>query len=490
MNSLGSPIVRTIPARTRVPHPVLRLTLAPTLVAALVASLPGEARPQSPEWTSPRESPGVPLALEEAIQIALTRSPALSQAEGQRRMEGASEWEGWDRILPSVWISSGLNQSSILQRTASDPITGGIVQLPDSLIQVRETFGTQAVVGADWTIFDGGRSVQAIRRSRADVRASELAFDAARVRIAADVTLAYLDALEASAVAEALRAETARAAELERTAMGRFEAGDVPEIDLLQARLAASDAEVSLLEAEAQERDARFALFEHLRLPPHEPRMLVDPDEPDLEALPDAEELRRMASHESTEVAAFRARLTAAERTLDANRWWFLPSVAVGATWVRSEFGETRDAVTLAPRNQQTYYRFTLSWDPLERPGGTSADRRRASAGVELARAELAVREAALDRGVEGALDRLSRARVLRERSEVNMRLAERQREQAEERYRLGAAPLVERLTAEALAAEAIRQEIVARYAGLRALAELERASGVRLFRTGRAAPP
>jgi outer membrane protein TolC len=131
------------------------------------------------------------------------------------------------------------------------------------------------------------------------------------------------------------------------------------------------------------------------------------------------------------------------------------------------------------PRNEQTFYR-SFSWNPLERPGGTVADRRRTLSGnLRLAQAELELQEAVLVRGVEAALDRLSRARALGERSEVNLRLAERQREQAEERYRLGVAPLLERLNAEALAAEAERQAIVARYAALRALAELEQASGV-----------
>lgn len=166
---------------------------------------------------------------------------------------------------------------------------------------------------------------------------------------------------------------------------------------------------------------------------------------------------------------------------MDAQRWWFLPSVSVNASWVRSQFGQTRDAITFSPNNEQTTYRLNFSWSPLEQPGGTIAERRRTHGNLSMARAELDLQQAALVRGVESALDRLSRARVLRERGQVNLRLAERQREQADERYRLGVAPLVERLNAEALAAEAARQAIVARYAALRALAELEQASGMSL---------
>lgn len=419
------------------------------------------------------------LTLEEAIGIALTRSPGVRQARAQLRRDAAGEWEGWDRLLPSLTLSSGLNQSEVLQRTASDPITGGIVQLPDSLIALRQTFGTQAVLSANWTVFDGGRNLQALRRSRAEAQAAESAFDAARIRVAASVTLAYLDALEAAALERALRAEVGRAAELERTAVGRFEVGEVPELDALQARLQASDAELNLMDAESQAYLARLALFEHLGILPDDPIDLVEPEATDLSRIPPAEELRRRASEGSADLAAQRARLEAAQRSHQGERWWYLPSVSVGMDWVRSEFGQTRDAITWSPRNEQTFYRLGFSWNPLQRPGGTLADRRRTSGSLHLAQAELELQEAALVRGVESALDRLSRTRVLGERSHVNLELARRQREQAEERYRLGVAPLVERLTAEALAAEAERQAIVARYAALRALAELEQASGV-----------
>lgn len=419
------------------------------------------------------------LTLDEAIDIALTRSPTIRQARAQRQRDTAGEWEGWDRLLPSLTFSSGLNQTEALQQTASDPITGGIVLLPDSLIQVRETFGTRALLSANWTIFDGGSNISTFRRARAEGRAAEAAFEAARVRVSATVTLAFLDALEAQAREDGLRAEVARADELYRTASGRFDVGEVPELDALQARLQASDAEINLMEAESQTYGARLALLEHLDLDPGAVVLLAEPGALALDRLPPEEELRRRATEGSMDLVERRARLDAAKRSHAAQRLWFLPSMTVGVTWARSEFGQSRDAITWSPRNEQTTYRLDFSWNPLARPGGTVADRRRTAEGVRLAQADLELQEAVLKRGVEAALDRLSRARAIRERSEVNLRLAERQREQAEERYRLGVAPLVERLNAEALAAEAERQAITARYSALRALAELEQASGL-----------
>jgi outer membrane protein len=456
-----------------------RLTMAPTVlaIASFVLAMALLAAP-----ASARQADGArTITLDEAIEIALAGSPTIRQADALRVRDGATEWEGWDRLLPSLSFSTSLNQSEVLQRTASDPITGGIVQLPDSLIDVRETFGTRAELAATWTLFEGGRSIQNVRRARAERRAAELTYDAAYAQVAATVTLAYLDALEAKAMEDVLRAEVRRAAELERTAVSRFEAGEVPEVDALQARLTASDAELNLMEAESASHTARLALFEHLRIDPDADVILEQPPEPDLSSLPSEEELRRNASEGSAQLAAQQARLEAASRSVAAQRWWFLPSVDLGAVWVRSEFGQTSSAITFGPRNEQTFYQLRFSWSPLERPGGTMAERRRTYGNLRVAQAELDLQRGALVRGVESALDRLSRARVLRERSEVNLRLAQRQQEQAEERYRLGVAPLVERLNADALAAEAERQAIVARYATLRAVAELEQASGTRV---------
>lgn len=422
------------------------------------------------------------LTLPEAVRMALGESPAVREAEAAQTTARAGRWESWGRFLPSVALFTGLNQGQVLQRTANDPVTGGIVQLPDSLIRLRETFSTSSAVSASWTVFDGGRGIWATRRASAEERAAGFARDAARARVAAGVTLAYVDVLEAEALREARRTELRRAEELVRVAQGRREVGQIPELELLQARLAEGDAEIGLLEAETAADAARLALLQHLGLRSDAPVVLRPPPAPALASLPAEEALRECALARSAEMAALRASQAAAKRQVQAERWWFLPSVTVGATWVRSEFGQTREAITFSPRNEQAYYRVGLSWSPLDQPGLRMAERQRAQAALQLAEARVAGRRASLAREVEVALGYLRRARLLDERSRLNDQLAQEQLEQASERYRLGVAPLVERLQAEALAKEAERQAITARYAALRAIAELEQAAGVRFL--------
>jgi outer membrane protein TolC len=428
------------------------------------------------------------LALDEAVRSALARSPALREAEGVRIGAKASRWDSWGRLVPSLNLTTGFTRSDVLQRTAPDPITGAIVELPDSLIAAQETFGTQAVLDASWTVFDGGRTFWEVRKAGAESAAADLAYEAARARVAADATLAYLDALEAVALEDARRVQLEHARELARLAAERFRVGEVPQLDDLQARLAESDAEIALLEAESATDAGRLQLYEHLGLPASARLALVEPVTPREGWSRDEEELRRRALDGSTEIASLQQARTAAARGLDAERWWFLPSVTLGATWVRTEFGQTRDALTFEPRNEQTFYSLGLSWDPFDTPASLISDRRRARAALWTAEGRLASRQASLAREVEVALGRLRRARLLEEKSVLNQDLAARQREQASERYRLGLAPIVERLNAQALFAEAERQAIAARYATLRATAELERAAGIRLTGLGTSA--
>jgi outer membrane protein len=421
------------------------------------------------------------LTLAEAVRTALARSPSIREAEGQRMFARASRYDSWGKLIPSLGYSTGFTRSDVTQRTSTNPLNGGTVILPDSLVQSLESYGTQAVLSARWDVFDGGQTYWEVRQANAQSEAADYAFQSVRARVAADVALAYLDALEAVAQESARKAQLESARELARVAAERFRVGEVPEIDDLQAQLAVSDAEIALLESESSTDSARLALFENLGLPPDRRLALVEPEAPDSSAIPSEEELRRRALEGSADLASLRGDREAAERGLDAEKWWFLPRVSLGIDWFRSEFGNDNEAFTFSPSNTQTTYSLGVSWTPFDRRGGLIADRRRARADVYTAEGRLASREASLAREVEVALSRLRRARLLEQKSRLNLTLARQQREQAAERYRLGLAPIVERLNAEALAADADRQGIAARYATLRALAELARASGIRL---------
>ena len=417
------------------------------------------------------------LTLDETRDLAVDRSPALRQAAARAESGSAGRIESWGRLLPSVRLSAGLNRSGTLQRTAEDPITGGIVALPDSLVEEREAFGTTALLSLDWTLFDGGRNWLAVRQSGALADASSLRLAAARAQARAGATIAFLDALEAEAQEEVRDAEAGRARTLLEAAETRFRTGAVPEIDMLQASLTLNEADLALEDARIEASAARAALAVYIGGLPAEAELLAPEATPvDAASLDD---VAACAVEASPELAALRAEIEAAERGRSSARWSLLPTVGVGATMMRTEFGQTREAMTMDPRNTQAYYSLNLSWSPLDNPGAWLADRRRTDAELDEAIATFDGRQAEIARATETAVGRIRRARLAQERGELNVRMAQRQREQASERYRLGLAPITETIQAESLARAAERQAITARFGVLRALAELEQAAGI-----------
>lgn len=449
-------------------HVAAALRRAPRALALLLL-LPAAARAQA----------GEPLSLEAATRAALAGSPEVQHAGASRARARADGADGWGAMLPRLSLGSGLSRTDVLQRTATDPLTGGIVHLPDSLVKARRGFGTSAVASLDWTLFSGGRNLARTSAARSRGRAAEHEMDAARVRVAAEAALAYLEALEAEALVEVRRAQEAHAVELERTAAGRYETGQVPEIDLLQARLAASEAAIAVLDAAAEARVRRLALLARVGLPDDRVYLLEPP--PPVAPLDTAALAARLLATTPV-LARLRAEREAAGRERRAGELGsLLPTVAVGMDRVWSEWGQSREAFTLEPRNTQAFYRLSLSWSPLQRPGAMLAERRRGTAALLAAEADTRAAELRLRHEVAAGMERWARAGAVATRARLNLALAERQREQAEERYRLGLAPLSERLNAMALWSEAARQDVLARYAPLRAVAELERATGVAL---------
>jgi outer membrane protein TolC len=287
--------------------------------------------------------------------------------------------------------------------------------------------------------------------------------------------------LEAEAQASVRRAEVDRAGALVADAQARFDVGQSPEIDLLQARLAASDAELALEEALVAAEAARLALAEYLE-PGMDPNVALAPPaaSPALDRLTEAE-IRQCVLQGSADLVGLRARADAARMDAAAWGWSVLPTIRVGVGWGRSEIGRTTEALRFDPRNETTTYSVSVNWSPLLQPGQWVGSRQRARAAEVEAEAALAARRPALVREVEVALSQIRRARMLEERSVLNLELAARQREQAAERYRLGVAPITETIQAEALAREAERQAVTAEFARRRGYAELERAAAIRL---------
>jgi putative ABC transport system ATP-binding protein len=451
---------------------------APALLLAGALAIGAAFAPATADAQSPVRADT--LRLDDAVETALHASPELRQAEARARSVGAGRLDAWGQLLPSVGFFTNFVGQEAINRTGMNPITGAPVLLPEDEVSPQELFQTSGGVSLGWTVLDG-RQIWQFRRARRTADAGFASLEAARARIAAGVTLAYLNVLEAEAQARVRSAEVERSSALEADAQARFDVGKSPEIDLLQARLAASDAELALEEARVAAETARLALAEYLE-PGMDPDVALAPPaaSPALDRLSE-DQIRQCALQGSADLAGLRASADAARMDAAAWGWSVLPTINVGVNWGRSEVGRTTEALRFDPRNETRTYYMSVSWSPLNQPGQWVGSRQRSRAAEIEAEAALAARRPALVREVEVALSQIRRARMLEERSVLNLELAARQREQAAERYRLGVAPITETIQAEALAREAERQAVTAEFARRRAFAELERAAAVRL---------
>jgi outer membrane protein, heavy metal efflux system len=201
---------------------------APTLacLAALLAATPAAAqRPPAP-----------PLTLQAAMERALAANPTIAASRLTRAINLAGLALAGERLNPEATFE-------IEKETP------------------RQAFGFAAPLEL------GGKRSKRIAIGEATVKAGEAELAATIAQVRNDVRRAYFDALVAdarSAVLHELRDLAARARD---TAQARFDSGDVPRLEVLQAGLALATAENEATAAEGTVFAARSKLNAVLALP-------------------------------------------------------------------------------------------------------------------------------------------------------------------------------------------------------------------------------
>jgi cobalt-zinc-cadmium efflux system outer membrane protein len=389
----------------------------------------------------PPPEPPPPLTLEEAMAIALSASPGLAAARLGREEARARQDVARQRPNPELSIEE---QDPELPRDAATlalPIeTAGKRQRRIAFAEAQARSGE-----AELTLLTAG--------TRNQVRRAYFGLAAAQRRTAETAELQRL-------------AESARAA-----ARARFEAGDVPRLDALQADLAAAQAESETERSRGSLAGARAELNALLHRPFDEP-LSVLPANTFLDSgrvLP-ADEAVRIALGASTELALLDLGIAEQQAQVELARAEAVPDVTVAGTvthYSPPEFNwGTRAALTVElPIFTRGRAQARLEEATLVR---LQAEREAAAARV---RGE--VYAAALDVGVQ-------RQALLRYRDTILPQAAEVER-MAEDSYRSGQTDLVTLLQSLQSVHDLRLQAVQAETDYQTALADLERAIGAPL---------
>ena len=442
----------------------LRLALASSFLL-LAFPIGAQVAPTQPGLL-PGRTPGPdslrPIALDEAIRLALRRSPLAIQAEGNEATSRAARVSAIGAILPSASLSMGRvyqmggGQTRINQN-------GEEVQVAS-----RPTSSTGLSMGM--TLFDGGQRLYDLRRSKSAIEAAEANRVAVRYDVALQVKRQYFAVLAALESQEAARVQMQQAEQQFRSSIAKVRAGVATRSDSLRGVIQVGNAQLALITAQSNLSSANAALTRIIgsdQPVTADPRSLLE----NMAALPDSAELASLAMN-GPAVEEARANLEAAEEARKASKATYLPSLS--ASYSRSGSGvDPRFGLGADPYNYNGRLSFSLSYPVFN---GFQREEQVVRARVAENNAQAAYRDAQL--GAQQSLTQY--IGVLRGASQrvavqlASVAAAEEDVRVQQQRYNIGASTLLDLLTSQAALAQAQQALIQARYDYRIARAELE----------------
>ena len=211
--------------------------LFPVLLAALIVSV-----------ASAEDAPR-PLALPEAIQLALQNNPDLATA--QQRV--ASARAGLQQTEAALWPHVRISESY----TASDnPVQAFMMTLNQRAFvfagncnapETTDNLDTKVV--AQWSLYDGGQTRASRQAAQLNTAATAQALTAARGNLVFEVTRAFYTITKARQFAATAEAAVTSMAATVNVASNRFAAGSVLKSDLLDTQVRLAESQENLIRA-------------------------------------------------------------------------------------------------------------------------------------------------------------------------------------------------------------------------------------------------
>ena len=397
------------------------------------------------------------MTLDDCVEIALTSSLTLAQAQENLAGAGAGVMSGWSGVLPRV--SAGLGYSD--GRT----VTGGASVNSESY---------SGNLSLNQTLFDGGAfaRLSGAHRSR---NASEFALDGARRSVILSTKAAYYGLLKAMRLSDVQTEALELAREQMRKAESLYELGSASKSDFLKAQVEVKQSELALISAERVAATARLNLLYTMGVSMGTDIEVVDPADLGGDEILDFD--LEEAVGRRPDVRSAEESLIASRRSLlsaKAARW---PSLGLSASY--SKGGESMDDVTGDfGDDYSTSTSLSLSI-PIFNGLATKASIDNSKAALRSQ--EISVRDVRLSAAYEietvrlGVIEQRKRVGV----ATVGLETAEEELRVSEERFRLRAASMLDVIYARVAYSQARVSLVEAQYDYEIAKAELKDALGL-----------
>ena len=413
-------------------------------LAALLASAPLAAQ------DAPRR-----ITFDEAVGIALHDNASVIRAANAAVLSEATVKQQRQSFLPSLSVSvSGANT---MGRTF-DQADGRVID--------RNTQSMNAGVSSSVTLFDGFRNVSNLRAAQLSEDASGEALARAKQTAAFTVASNFLS-LIAQQEQLKVQEQTLAAQEAQEAQIDRFvQAGTRPISDLYQQQATVAATRASVVETKRAVEVAKTDLMQTLQLDAAQEYEFVSPavGEASLDRRYSLDSLMTAALRHRSDLEAEKARVDAAAQDVRAAAAGKLPSVSLSAGYstglnsanelpVRDQLDQRRGGSVSLGVSIPLYDRGTTAL--AEQRAQIEADNARLALDEQRQSVALEVRRAYLDH--ETAKERLRAAQAQNQAAEQALTAVR-------ERYRVGAATLVEVTTAQSSQAQAAAALVNARY--------------------------
>ena len=396
------------------------------------------------------------VTLAEAVRRALDVQPAVVQARGAVTTAGWQKRAAYGAFLPTVVLNSSASRQNA--RTV-----GGIgVQIDPG------TYTYNTGLSASLDLFTGFKRLADYKNADATEDAADAGLVNQRYQVTATTHQLFFTALADEELVRVAQAQVDRAKEELQISVNKFQAGAATRSDTLTSTVDLGNAQLALLQAQANLATAQGNLARQIGV---DGPVRAVPDS-QLPALPDTTGMRATALQQAPAVAQATAQERAASASVWASRSQFWPTLL--ATYSTSSQGPTKpwDGFDATNKNLNRL-QIALQWPlfngflreqavaqssvSLDAARVQAADTRR-QLGAQLTQYLAATFTAYAQIGITGA-NVVAAAEALRVQ---------------QERYRLGAATLLDLLTAEANLTQAQVNQVQARYNYLIARAQVE----------------
>jgi outer membrane protein TolC len=395
------------------------------------------------------------VTLPEAIQRALQVQPAIVQARGDQRSAGAARRAAYGAFLPTISTSTEALRNSTARR---DPNT-------DLLYPPGYSYSVGLSVRVDQ--FNPFRRLADRSAAAATLEASEVGVVNQRFQVTLDTKRFFYNALATEELVRVAQAQVRRAQQQLQISVEKLRAGSATRSDSLRSTVEYGNARINLLQAQADFATAQANLGRQIG---SDQLVRAVPDTV-LPALPDTTALRPTALESAPQVRQAEAEARAAGAQLSSARWQYLPTLTVA-------YNDNQNSLDPPWRGIGAYketfrWSFGLSWTLFN---GFTRERDQVTAAATRDLAE--ARAADMRRQVSAQLTQLVAAMATTHEqitiARANVAAATEDLRVQNERYRVGAATILDLLTSQTALTEAEQNLVQTRFNYLIARAEVE----------------